>query len=50
LKGIRDIAAGLVVLTIMFAANRRAVGLVLFVFAIIPFGDMYVVLGSGGSK
>jgi hypothetical protein len=50
LKGIRDIASGLVVLTMMFAANRRAVGLVLLVFAIIPFGDMSVVLGSGGSK
>jgi hypothetical protein len=50
LKGIRDIASGLVVLTMMFAANRRSVGLVLLVFAIIPFGDMSVVLGSGGSK
>ena len=50
LKAIRDIASGLVVLTMMFAANRRSVGLVLLVFAIIPFGDMSVVLGSGGSK
>jgi hypothetical protein len=50
LKGIRDIASGLVVLTMMFAANRRSVGLVLLVFAIIPFGDMSVILGSGGSK
>jgi Domain of unknown function (DUF4267) len=50
LKGIRDIASGLVVLTMMFAANRRSVGLVLLGFAIIPFGDMSVVLGSGGSK
>jgi hypothetical protein len=50
LKGIRDIASGLVVLTMMFAANRRSVGMVLLVFSIIPFGDMSVVLGSGGSK
>ena len=50
LKGIRDIASGLVVLTMMFAANRRSVGLVLLVFAIIPFGDMSVVLGSCGPK
>ncbi len=50
LKGIRDIASGLIVLTMMFAANRRSVGLVLLVFAIIPFGDMSVVLGSSGSK
>jgi hypothetical protein len=38
------------VLTMMFAANRRSVGLVLLGFAIIPFGDMSVVLSSGGSK
>jgi hypothetical protein len=50
LKEIRDIASGLIVLTMMFAANRRSVGLVLLVFAIIPFGDMSVVLGSSGSK
>ena len=50
LKGIRDVAAGLVVLTMMQAADRRSVGLVLLVFAIIPFGDMSNVLGSGGSK
>jgi hypothetical protein len=50
LKGIRDIASGLVVLTMMLTANRRSVGLVLLVYAIIPFGDMSVVLGSHGSK
>ena len=50
LKGIRDVASGLVVLTMMQAADRRSVGLVLLVFAIIPFGDMSNVLGSGGSK
>jgi len=50
LKGIRDVASGLVVLTMMLAADSRSVGLVLLVFAIIPFGDMSNVLGSGGSK
>ena len=50
LKGARDIASGLVVLTMMLAANKRAAGLVLLVYAIIPFGDMCVVLGSHGSK
>jgi len=50
LKGIRDVASGLVVLTMMLAADSRSVGLVLLVFAIIPFGDMSNVLASGGSK
>jgi hypothetical protein len=49
-KGIRDVAAGLVVLTMMLAADTRSVGIVLLVEAIIPFGDMSIILGSGGSK
>jgi hypothetical protein len=49
-KGIRDIAAGLVVLAVMLAADARMVGVVLLIEAIIPFGDMSIVLGSGGSK
>jgi hypothetical protein len=49
-KGIRDIAAGLVVLATMLATDRRTVGIVLLVFAVIPLGDMSIVLGSGGRK
>lgn len=49
-KGIRDVASGLVVLTMMLTADRRSAGIALLVFAIIPFGDMSIVLGSGGSK
>jgi hypothetical protein len=49
-KGIRDIVAGLVVLTMMLTADRRSVGIVLLVEAIIPLGDMSIVVGSGGSK
>src|ERR1700752_205215 len=49
-KGIRDVAAGLVVPTMMLTADRRLVGTALLVFAIIPFGDMSIILGSGGSK
>jgi hypothetical protein len=40
----------LIVLTMMLVADRRMVGTVLLVFAIIPFGDMSIVLGSGGSN
>ncbi len=50
LKGIRDIASGLVVLTTMLATNTRTVGIVLLVLAIIPFGDMSNILLSGGRK
>jgi Domain of unknown function (DUF4267) len=50
LKGIRDIASGLTVLTLMPTTDGRTVGIVLLVLAIIPFGDMSNVLGSGGRK
>ena len=50
LKGIRDVASGLIVLTMMLTADRRPVGIALLVYAIIPLGDMSIVLGSGGSK
>jgi hypothetical protein len=49
-KEIRDVAAGLIVLTMMLTADRRLVGIALLVEAIIPFGDMSIILGSGGSK
>src|SRR5215471_3140550 len=48
-KGIRDVAS-LIVLTMMLTADMRSVGIALLVYAIIPFGDMSIVLGSGGSK
>jgi len=50
LEGVRDVASGLVVLTLMLTADRRLVGIAVLVYAIIPFGDMSIVLGSGGSK
>ncbi len=50
LKGIRDIAAGLAVLTLMAATDSRTVGLIILVFAAIPFGDMSNILVSRGRK
>jgi uncharacterized membrane protein YphA (DoxX/SURF4 family) len=50
LKGIRDVVAGLAVLTLMLTTDSRTVGIVLLVFAIIPFGDMFNILVSGGRK
>jgi len=38
------------VLTMMLAASRQLVGIALRVEAIIPFGDMSIILASGGSK
>jgi len=49
-KGIRDVVAGLIVLTMMVTADTRLVGTALLVEAVIPFGDMSIILGSGGSK
>jgi len=49
-KGIRDVVAGLVVLTMMLTTDTRSVGIALLVEAIIPLGDMLIILGSGGSK
>ena len=50
LKGIRDVATGLAVLTLMLATDSRTVGIILLVFAVIPFGDMCNILVSGGRK
>jgi len=50
LKGVRDVTFGLLVLTLMLASDERSVGIALLVAAIVPFGDMSVILGSRGSK
>ena len=50
LKGIRDVASGLAVLTLMLTTDSRTVGIVLLVFAIIPFGDMSNHSGVGRAK
>jgi hypothetical protein len=49
LKGVRDIAAGLAVLALMMWGTPGAVGLILLVEAIIPVGDMLVILAAKGS-
>ena len=50
LKGLRDVTFGLLVLTMMLTTDRRSVGIALLVAAIVPFGDMAVILGAKGSK
>lgn len=46
---VRDIAAGLVILAFMAWGGPRGVGIILFVDAIIPVGDMLLVLAAKGS-
>lgn len=50
LKGVRDIVSGLVLVAMMLAVDSRSVGVVVLVEALIPFGDMSIILGSGGAK
>lgn len=50
LKGIRDVASGLVLLAMMLTVGGRLVGIVLLAEAVIPVGDMSIILGSGGSR
>ena len=49
-NGIRDVVAGLIVLTMMLTADSRLAGTAPLVEAIIPFGDMSIILGASGSK
>jgi hypothetical protein len=50
LKGIRDVGCGLAVLVLMLTADRRSLGIVVLALAVIPFGDMAIVLATGGSR
>jgi hypothetical protein len=50
LKGVRDIAAGLTVLAFMVWGGSRGVGIILLVDAVIPVGDVLLVLAAKGSS
>ena len=49
LKGVRDIVSGLAVLAFMMWSAPSAVGIILLVEALIPVGDMLVILAAKGS-
>lgn len=49
LKGVRDIVSGLVVLAMLVWGGPRMVGLALMIEAIIPAGDMSLILAAKGS-
>ena len=48
-KGVRDIGSGLVVLALLWAGQRRALGAALLAFAFIPTCDAAIVLRNGGA-
>ncbi|MDA8370782.1 MAG: DUF4267 domain-containing protein [Nocardiopsaceae bacterium] len=48
-KGVRDIASGLIGLTLLAVGERRIVGWFLLAAAAIPIGDAVIVLSHGGS-
>jgi hypothetical protein len=49
-KGVRDIASGLVVIILMVAGATHLVGWVMLAATIIPLADASIVLRHGGSK
>lgn len=50
LKGVRDIVSGLTVLALMMWGAPSGVGIILLVEAIIPIGDMLLILAASGSR
>ncbi|MFZ3598714.1 DUF4267 domain-containing protein [Streptomyces sp. BH104] len=49
MKGIREFSMGLVVVVLLVTGHRRALGWVLLMEAVAPFGDMINVLAHHGS-
>ncbi|OBG20669.1 DUF4267 domain-containing protein [Mycobacterium sp. 852002-51057_SCH5723018] len=49
-KGVRDIATGVVVIILMVAGATHLVGWVMLAATIIPLADTAIVLRNGGSK
>jgi len=48
-KGVRDLGSGLVVLALLWAGQRRALGAAVLAFAFIPVCDAAIVLLNGGA-
>jgi hypothetical protein len=49
LKGVRDIVSGLIVLAFVAWGSPRGVGLIMLIEALIPIGDMLLILAAKGS-
>lgn len=48
LKGVRDITSGIVLLSLSWIDGHRTLGLVLLIFALVPSGDMSIILAGKG--
>jgi hypothetical protein len=49
-KGVRDIASGLIVIILMAAGATHLLGWVILAATIVPLADTTIVLGSGGAR
>lgn len=49
LKGVRDVVSGLVLLALLLWGEQRMLGIVLLIEAMIPAGDMSLILTAKGS-
>ncbi|AKS31681.1 DUF4267 domain-containing protein [Mycolicibacterium goodii] len=49
-KGVRDIASGLIVVVLMVAGATHLLGWVILAATVIPLADTAIVLSNGGSK
>ncbi|MFG2622616.1 DUF4267 domain-containing protein [Streptomyces sp. NPDC048507] len=47
-KGVRDIATGLVIVALLVTGHRRALGWAMAAVVCVPAGDMLIVLSEGG--
>ncbi|WP_331767078.1 DUF4267 domain-containing protein [Embleya sp. NBC_00896] len=48
-KGVRDIASGLVIFALLLNGHRKALGWAMAAITFVPTGDMVIVLGHDGS-
>ena len=48
LKGVRDLVSGLLILALMMWSGSKELGIVLLVQALIPLGDMSLILAAKG--
>ncbi|RDI53153.1 DUF4267 domain-containing protein [Nocardia mexicana] len=49
IKGVRDVTSGMVILVLLLARQRFALGIAVLTFALAPVGDMITVLSHHGS-
>ncbi|HEY9371748.1 DUF4267 domain-containing protein [Streptomyces sp.] len=48
IKGVRDVASGLVIFALLLTGQRKGLGWAMLALAFVPAGDMTIVLSNGG--